>query len=71
MQAPRQQQQACGQRPPHRANGMLLRLPARPFARLAGGSKLIPFGPYLLLGALLSLFFGDAVITWYLGLFTV
>jgi len=40
-------------------------------ARLAGGNRLIPFGPYLLLGALLSLFFGDAVISWYLGLFAV
>ena len=40
-------------------------------ARLAGGGKLIPFGPYLLLGALGALFFGDAVIAWYLGLFGV
>ena len=28
----------------------------------------IPFGPYLLAGALLALFFGDAVINWYFGL---
>lgn len=38
-------------------------------ARLAGGERLIPFGPYLLIGALAALFFGDAVIAWYLGLF--
>lgn len=40
-------------------------------ARLAGGERMIPFGPYLLLGALAALFFGDAVIAWYLGLFAV
>ncbi|HZW27429.1 MAG TPA: prepilin peptidase [Trueperaceae bacterium] len=38
-------------------------------ARLAGGGRLVPFGPYLLLGALASLFAGDAAIAWYLGLF--
>lgn len=37
-------------------------------ARLLGGDRLVPFGPYLLLGALASLFVGDAVIAWYLGL---
>ncbi len=36
--------------------------------RMAGGGRLIPFGPYLLAGALLALFFGDAVIAWYFGL---
>ena len=36
--------------------------------RIAGGGRLIPFGPYLLAGALLALFFGDAVISWYFGL---
>ncbi len=36
--------------------------------RLAGGGRLIPFGPYLVAGALLALFFGDAVISWYLGI---
>jgi len=36
--------------------------------RIAGGGRLIPFGPYLLAGALLALFFGDAVIAWYFGL---
>jgi len=40
-------------------------------ARLLGGDRLIPFGPYLLGGALLALFFGEAVIGWYLGLFAV
>lgn len=29
----------------------------------------IPFGPFLVAGALLYLFFGDAVLGWYLGLF--
>lgn len=36
--------------------------------RLAGGTRMIPFGPYLLLGALCALFFGGAIIDWYLGL---
>lgn len=36
--------------------------------RLLGGGRLVPFGPYLLVGALASLFVGDAVIAWYLGL---
>ncbi|MFA5568436.1 MAG: prepilin peptidase [Trueperaceae bacterium] len=39
--------------------------------RLAGGKRLIPFGPYLLAGGLAALFFGDAAITWYLGLLGV
>ena len=37
--------------------------------RLAGGTRMIPFGPYLLMGALCALFFGGAIIQWYLGLF--
>ena len=36
--------------------------------RLLGGGRMIPFGPYLVAGALLALFFGDSVIAWYLGL---
>ncbi|HZJ09112.1 MAG TPA: A24 family peptidase, partial [Trueperaceae bacterium] len=40
-------------------------------ARMAGGERLVPFGPYLLLGAMGALFFGDAIIAWYLGLFAV
>jgi len=32
------------------------------------GSDAIPFGPFLSLGVVLSLFFGDALIDWYLGL---
>lgn len=39
--------------------------------RLAGGSRVIPFGPYLLAGGVAALFFGDAVIAWYLGLLGV
>jgi len=36
--------------------------------RIAGGKRMIPFGPYLLLGALCALLFGGAIIDWYLGL---
>ena len=36
--------------------------------RIAGGKRMIPFGPYLLLGALCALFFGGAIIDWYLGM---
>jgi len=36
--------------------------------RIGGGKRMIPFGPYLLLGALGALFFGSAIIDWYLGL---
>ena len=28
----------------------------------------IPFGPFLSLGILIGLFFGDAMIAWYLGM---
>lgn len=37
-------------------------------SRLAGGDRLIPFGPYLVLGGLLALFFGQDLISWYLGM---
>jgi len=40
-------------------------------ARLAGGSRLVPFGPYLVAGGLIALFVGDAVIAWYFGLLGV
>jgi leader peptidase (prepilin peptidase)/N-methyltransferase len=37
---------------------------------VARGRKMkIPFGPYLALGGLFGLFFGDAVVDWYLGTF--
>jgi leader peptidase (prepilin peptidase)/N-methyltransferase len=39
--------------------------------RLAGGSRVVPFGPYLVAGGLIALFVGDAVIAWYLGLLGV
>lgn len=39
--------------------------------RLLGGGRLIPFGPYLLAGALAALFFGDAMLGWYFGLLGV
>lgn len=35
---------------------------------LFGGKRAIPFGPYLLAGGLLALFFGNAIVTWYLAL---
>lgn len=37
-------------------------------ARLSGGERQIPFGPYLVAGALLALFFGDGLLSWYLSL---
>ncbi|MFO7544657.1 MAG: prepilin peptidase [Trueperaceae bacterium] len=40
-------------------------------ARLAGGSRVVPFGPYLVAGGLIALFVGDAVIAWYFGLLGV
>lgn len=33
-----------------------------------GRKAKIPFGPFLALGAVTSLFFGEAIITWYLGI---
>lgn len=39
--------------------------------RALGGDRMVPFGPYLVLSALISLFFGDAILTWYLGLLGV
>lgn len=35
--------------------------------RLAGGGRVVPFGPFLALGGVLALFFGDAVLAAYLG----
>jgi prepilin signal peptidase PulO-like enzyme (type II secretory pathway) len=29
----------------------------------------IPFAPFLALGAVVALFFGDAILNWYLGIF--
>jgi leader peptidase (prepilin peptidase)/N-methyltransferase len=39
--------------------------------RLAGGDRIIPFGPALLLGGLLALFFGHGIVAWYLSLLGV
>jgi leader peptidase (prepilin peptidase)/N-methyltransferase len=36
--------------------------------RIVGGKRMVPFGPYLVMGALCALFFGGAIIDWYLGL---
>jgi leader peptidase (prepilin peptidase)/N-methyltransferase len=36
--------------------------------RLAGGERVVPFGPYLVLAAVLALFLGDSLLGWYLGL---
>ena len=35
--------------------------------RLLGGSRQVPFGPYLVLGGLVALFYGGVLIEWYLG----
>lgn len=37
-------------------------------SRIANGSKLIPFGPYLAIASLLSLFIGQPLLSWYLNL---
>jgi leader peptidase (prepilin peptidase) / N-methyltransferase len=37
-------------------------------ARLAGGSRMVPFGPYLAIGGMLALFVGQPLIQWYLGM---
>ncbi|MEX2540892.1 MAG: prepilin peptidase [Trueperaceae bacterium] len=39
--------------------------------RMLGGDRVIPFGPYLVLAAVLTLFLGDAILGWYLGLLNV
>jgi prepilin signal peptidase PulO-like enzyme (type II secretory pathway) len=36
---------------------------------LKGRKDAIPFGPYLALGTLPAMFFGDKLLAWYLGLF--
>jgi leader peptidase (prepilin peptidase) / N-methyltransferase len=36
--------------------------------RLAGGSRMVPFGPYLAIGGMLALFVGQPLIQWYLGM---
>ena len=35
------------------------------------GPRVIPFGPYLVVGSIIALFFGEWIITWYLTLFGV
>lgn len=39
--------------------------------RLLGGSRFVPFGPFLVLGGLLAWAFADPLIGWYLGLLGV
>jgi leader peptidase (prepilin peptidase)/N-methyltransferase len=39
--------------------------------RLRGGERMVPFGPYLVLATLLTLFLGDAVLGWYLGMLSI
>ena len=39
--------------------------------RLAGGGRVVPFGPSLILGGLLALFFGQRIIAWYLEMLGV
>ena len=36
--------------------------------RALGGSRMIPFGPYLVIGGVLALFFGTTLLDWYLGM---
>jgi leader peptidase (prepilin peptidase) / N-methyltransferase len=36
--------------------------------RLAGGSRMVPFGPYLAIGGMIALFVGQPLIGWYLGM---
>ncbi len=36
--------------------------------RMLGGSRMVPFGPYLAIGGMLALFVGQPLITWYLGM---
>lgn len=36
--------------------------------RALGGERQIPFGPYLVAGAVVALFYGSALVTWYTGL---
>ncbi len=36
-----------------------------------GRGRVVPFGPYLVLGALAALFYGTPLVTWYLGLLSV
>jgi leader peptidase (prepilin peptidase) / N-methyltransferase len=36
--------------------------------RIAGGSRMVPFGPYLAIGGMLALFVGQPLIAWYLGM---
>ncbi len=33
-----------------------------------GGGRVVPFGPYLAIGGLIALFYGDALLGWYLGM---
>ena len=33
-----------------------------------GGGRVVPFGPYLAIGGLIALFYGDALAGWYLGM---
>ena len=40
-------------------------------AKRAGGKLAIPFGPFLAMGALVELFWGPALLDWYLGLFRI
>jgi leader peptidase (prepilin peptidase)/N-methyltransferase len=35
--------------------------------KVLGGGRVVPFGPYLVLGALAALFFGAPLVAWYLG----
>ncbi|MFO7650587.1 MAG: prepilin peptidase [bacterium] len=50
--------------------GVLVGLIVRSAGRLGKGQQM-PFGPFLAVGALVGLFFGEAILAWYLGLMMV
>ena len=39
--------------------------------RALGGSRVVPFGPYLALGGVLALFVAPGILAWYLGMLGV
>jgi leader peptidase (prepilin peptidase)/N-methyltransferase len=49
------------------AAGVVVGLIARHAGRLGRGQQM-PFGPFLAIGALVGLFFGRAIFSWYIGL---
>jgi leader peptidase (prepilin peptidase)/N-methyltransferase len=46
--------------------GSLVSLALMALGRIKGKRAIVPFGPFLAIGSILTLWAGDAVITWYL-----